>query len=99
MKTFGENLRELRESKGLLLREVSKSLNLDIALVSKFERNERKPTKEQVLSFAKFYGAKEEPLIVAWLSDKITIDIGDEHLALKAMQVAEEKIKHYQRKH
>lgn len=93
METFGEILRELRESKKLLLREVASSLNLDTALVSKFERNERKPSKDQVLAFAKFYGANQDDLLVAWLSEKIATEIEGEDLALKAVQQAEAKIK------
>ena len=98
MKTFGEKLRELRESKKLLLREVASSLDLDTALVSKFERNERKPSKEQVRAFAKFYGANQDDLMVTWLSDKIATEIEGEDLALKAVQEAEAKIKSRKKK-
>jgi len=99
MKSFGEKLRELRETKGLLLREVGDTLNLDTALVSKFERNERKPTKEQVLAFAKFYNTNAESLLVAWLSEKIAYELVDEKVALKAVQLAEQKIRGYKQKH
>ncbi len=98
MKTFGENLRELRETKGLLLREVGNALALDTALLSKFERNERKPSKDQVLAFAKYYRANPENLLVEWLSDKIADEFGSEEVALKAVHVAERKIKDFQLK-
>jgi transcriptional regulator with XRE-family HTH domain len=62
LNTLGQLLREHRESKGLLLRQVAASLELDTALLSKFERNERKPNKEQVLAFAKFYAVNSEQL-------------------------------------
>lgn len=93
MKTLGECLRELRESKGLLLREVGGALSLDTALLSKFERNERKPTKDQVLAFAQYFNANSKNLLVAWLSDKITDEVANEKVALKAVQVAEKKIR------
>ena len=48
MKNIGDTLRALRESKGLLLREVGAELSLDPTLLSKIERNDRMPTKEQV---------------------------------------------------
>lgn len=98
MRTFGETLRDLREGKGLLLREVGKALALDIALLSKFERNERKPSKEQVLIFAKYYNSNSEKLLIAWLSEKIAHEVGNDEVALKAVQVAERKIKEYQRR-
>jgi transcriptional regulator with XRE-family HTH domain len=98
MKTFGETLRELREGKGLLLRDVGSALTTDVALLSKFERDERKPTKGQVLAFAKYYNTNSDNLLIAWLSDKITDEVVDEAVALRAVHVAQRKIKFQQRK-
>ncbi|CAN5815947.1 helix-turn-helix transcriptional regulator [soil metagenome] len=92
-KSFGNLMREQRESKRRLLREVAAELKMDTALLSKIERNERKPNKEQVLAFAKYYQVKSDDFLVAWLSDKLAYEVQDEDLALKAMQMAEEKIK------
>ena len=92
MNSLGEILREYRETKGLLLRQVAASLELDTALLSKFERNERKPNKDQVLAFAKFYGVNSDELLLAWLSDKIVYEMQDEDLAKKALKAAEKKI-------
>ena len=69
-------------------------MDIDQAIISKFERNERKPTKEQVLKFAKFYKLDKDELLVAWLSDRVVDDLQDENLADKALKAAEEKIKH-----
>lgn len=93
MDTFGDKIRIAREEKGLFLRQVGAELNIDQAIISKFERNERKPTKEQVLKFAKFYKLDKDDLLVAWLSDKLFYEVQDEDLALEAMYIAEEKIK------
>jgi transcriptional regulator with XRE-family HTH domain len=48
LKSIGEIIRELREQKSLLLRQVAAEIEIDQALLSKIERNERMPTKEQV---------------------------------------------------
>jgi len=98
LNSLGEHLRELRESKGLLLREVSDDLHLDLALLSKFERNERIPSKPQVLSLAKYYHINPDNLLLLWLSKRITDELVDEKLALKAMQLAAQRIKTIQRK-
>ncbi|HRA60465.1 MAG TPA: helix-turn-helix transcriptional regulator [Bacteroidia bacterium] len=98
MKSIGEILREQRESKQLLLREVAAAMEMDTALLSKIERNERKPSKEQVLTFAKYYKVNEDDLLVAWLSDKLASEALNEDVALKAMKVAEEKVKYHKRK-
>ena len=92
MKRIGEIIRELREQKSLLLRQVAAEIEIDQALLSKIERNERMPTKEQVKRFAKFFGKSENELLVAFLSDKLVYEVRDEEVALKAMQVAEKKI-------
>ena len=38
---IGKKLRELREQKGLLLRQVAASLEVDTAYISKMERGEK----------------------------------------------------------
>lgn len=92
MKTIGTILRELREEKGLLLREVGAKLSLDPTILSKIEQGKRMPTKEQINALADFYFDKKNEVIIAWLSDKLYYEVQDEDLALQAMQVAEEKI-------
>jgi transcriptional regulator with XRE-family HTH domain len=94
LKTIGTILRELRETKGLLLREVGAKLSLDPTILSKIERDERMPTKEQVNALSKFYKEQKNDIIIAWLSDKLVYEVQDEKFALQAMQVAEEKIKY-----
>ena len=92
--TIGTILRELREAKGLLLREVGAKLSLDPTILSKIEQDKRMPTKEQVKSLANFYKDQKNEVIIAWLSDKLYYEVQDEDLALQAMLVAEEKIKY-----
>jgi HTH-type transcriptional regulator, competence development regulator len=94
MKTIGTILRELREVKGLLLREVGASLSIDPTILSKIERDGRMPTKEQVKALAEFYNDNKNDVLIAWLSDKVVYFIQDEDLALQAMEVAEEKVRY-----
>jgi len=96
MKSFGEIIRQAREEKNLILRQVGAELDIDQAILSKFERGERKTTKEQVERFANFYDLNKDELLIAWLSDKIIYDLENENLAEEALKVAEQRIK-YQR--
>ena len=98
MNTLGQILREYREAKSLLLRQVAASLEMDTALLSKFERDKRKPNKEQVLAFAKYYNANADELLLAWLSDKIAGEVKDENLAKEALKVAEKKVELFKKK-
>ncbi len=93
MQSLGDILRQQRGKRNLLLRQVGASMEIDQALISKFERGERKPTREQVQQFAKLYEVEADDLLVAWLSDKLAYEVQDESLGLKAMQMAEKKIK------
>jgi transcriptional regulator with XRE-family HTH domain len=91
METFGDIIKTQRESKGLLLRQVASSLEIDQAIISKFERGERKPTKEQVEKFAEFYELEKNKLITSWLSDQIANTILYEENIGEVLKVAEEK--------
>lgn len=92
MKSIGEIIRALREQKSLLLRQVAAEVEIDQALLSKIERNERMPTKDQVKRFAKFFDKDENEMLISFFSDKLVYEVRDEEVALKAMQVAERKI-------
>ena len=96
MISFGEIIKKARKDNNLILRRVGNELDIDKAILSKFERGERNPTKEQVEKFANFYRLNKDELVIAWLSDKITYNLKNEKLAEEALKVAEQKIK-YQR--
>jgi transcriptional regulator with XRE-family HTH domain len=98
LNTLGQILREQRESKGLLLRQVAAVLEMDTALLSKFERDDRKPNKEQVLAFAKFYNVNADEMLLAWLSDKIAGEVQNEDLAKEALKAAEKKVELFKSK-
>lgn len=94
MKTFGEVIRKAREEQNYILRHVGAELDIDQAIISKFERGERKPTKEQVMKFANFFELNKTDLIIAWLSDKVVYDLENEPFAEQVLKVAEEKIQY-----
>lgn len=97
-KTTGKILREEREQKGLLLRQVAAMLDIDTAILSKIERNERKATKEQIIKLAEILDLNKENLLVQYLSEKILYEIKDEELGEKALKLAEQKIKYINKK-
>jgi len=47
---------------------------------------------EQAVKLAEFFKINENDLLVSWLSDKSVYEVADEDVALKASQVAEEKV-------
>jgi transcriptional regulator with XRE-family HTH domain len=92
--TIGEKLRHIREEKELPLRKVAALLDIDVAILSKMERGERKITKEVVLKLADIYDYNADELLVSFLSDKILYEIQDEDLGIEALKVAEERAKY-----
>jgi len=94
MKKIGGIIRTEREKRKLLLRQASALLEIDQAVLSKIERNERKATKEQIIKFSEKYELDKENLMVLWLGEKIYKDIQNEDFALKALKVAEKKIRY-----
>lgn len=92
--TIGEKLRHIREEKELPLRKVAALLDIDVAILSKMERGERRITKEVVLKLADIYNYDADDLLVSFLSDKILYEIQDEDLGIKALKVAEERVKY-----
>jgi len=92
--TIGEKLRHIREEKELPLRKVAALLDIDVAILSKMERGERRITKEVVLKLADIYDYNADELLVSFLSDKILYEIQDEDLGIEALKVAEERAKY-----
>jgi Fic family protein/DNA-binding XRE family transcriptional regulator len=88
-------LKNAREEKGFKTRELAHLMKIDQALISKFENGSRKPTRDQVAKLAQILGLDYETLLISWLKEKILYEIGEDELALKAMQLAEEQIKYH----
>jgi transcriptional regulator with XRE-family HTH domain len=85
---FGQKVRELREKKGLLLRQVAAHLEVDTALMSKIETGDRNASKEQIEKIAEILEANKAELQKLWLSDKIYATMDE------LPQAAEEAVKY-----
>ncbi len=93
MENFGDKIRLLRERNNLPLRTVAAFLDIDQAILSKIERGHRNATREQVTELAKYFKVAQDDLLLTWLSDKLIYEIKEEELALRAIKIAEERIK------
>jgi transcriptional regulator with XRE-family HTH domain len=94
METIGQIIRNKRESLGLLLRQVAANLDIDPAILSKIERNERKPNKDLILKLSETLDIDKEELLAQYISDKIAYDIADENCADRVLKLAEEKVQY-----
>lgn len=98
LKTTGEIIREQREKKGLLLRQLAAQLDIDAAILSKIERGDRKATREQILKLADLLDLKKDELLIQYLSENIAYDIADEDIAKQALKVAEKRVEYIKKK-
>lgn len=95
MSTTGQRLRELRENAGFTLRKAAMQADIDVAILSKMERGERKLTKELILKLAEMYNENPEKLIIDFLSEeKVIYELKDEEFGLEALKVAQKQIKY-----
>lgn len=91
---FGERIRELRESKELLQRQLAASLEIDTPMFSKIERGERRAKREQVVLLAQLLDTNVNDLLTLWLADQVYDLVKDEEMAAQALKVAEEEVKY-----
>ena len=68
---FGNKIRDLRENKGLVLRQVAAAIEVDTATISKIERGDRQAKEEQLELFAEILNADIEELKTLWLAEKV----------------------------
>jgi len=89
---LGEKLKELRESKGLLQRQIAAELEVDTAYISKIESNEKPVSRNHLKKLAIILGISDDELLTLWLADKLFDLAKNEDLALNAIKVAENEL-------
>jgi len=83
-------LKEAREKKGILIRELAQMMGIDQSLISKFESGNRKPTRKQLIQLAHFLDINPDELLVSWLKTRVLYELGDDnHLALRVIKELE----------
>lgn len=92
MKPFsiGEQIRSFRNEAGLTLQSVADKLAIDVSLLSKIERGERRATKSQILQLAKLFAVDESKLIVPYMGEKISAEIAEEQYAGEILIMSKE---------
>lgn len=81
----------------MLLKEVATALNIDLSLLSRIERGDKRPTRNHISKLSQILQIEERELVVAYLSDRLVYEIRDEDLATEALKMAEQKINYLKR--
>jgi HTH-type transcriptional regulator, competence development regulator len=83
---LGEKLRELREAKGMVQRQVAAKLEVDTAYISKIESNEKPVSRNHLKKLALVLGITEDELLTLWLADKVYDVVKEEQVGIKSIE-------------
>ncbi len=75
---LGLKLRELRETNGMVQRQIAALLEVDTAFISKVEKEEKQISKNHISRLAKLFKVSEGELNAFWVADKILALIENE---------------------
>ena len=91
--TFGEKLRELRESKNLMQRQVGALIEVDGAFISKIENNDKPIKRQHLKTLSEYFNIELAELETLWLADKIQHVIENEENAESAVELVQNRLK------
>lgn len=90
---FGRKIKELREERGLVQRQLSAALEIDTPMYSKIERGERKAKRSQIPIMARLLEVDEKELLTIWLADKVLDTVeGEEEVKHEAVAYAQREM-------
>ncbi len=90
---FGKKIKELREERGLVQRQMSAALEIDTPMYSKIERGERKAKRSQIPIMAQMFEVDEKELLTIWLADKVLDTVeGEEEVKHEAVVYAQREM-------
>lgn len=90
---FGKKIKEIREERGMLQRQLSAALEIDTPMYSKIERGERKAKRSQIPIMARLLEVDEKELLTIWLADKVLDTVeGEEDVRHDALVYAQREM-------
>lgn len=89
---LGEKIKEIREDKGFVQREVAAALGVDTAYISKMEKNDKPVSRKKLKMLASFFKINENELLPYWLAQKVLSVISNEDYAIDALEIVKTEI-------
>lgn len=84
---LGEKLKELREAKGLVQRQVAAELEVDTAYISKMESNEKPVSRNHLRKLAAILAIEEDELLKLWLADRVYDVVKEESVGIQSIEI------------
>ncbi|HLV40886.1 MAG TPA: helix-turn-helix transcriptional regulator [Brumimicrobium sp.] len=85
--TLGERLRQLRDNRNLMQREVGAIIEVDGALISKIEKNEKPINRKHLKKLSEIFCVEEKELQILWLADKVRTILRNEDNAMEVLEI------------
>jgi transcriptional regulator with XRE-family HTH domain len=92
--TLGQKIKELRESNGMLQRQLASALEIGDGFLSKIERDQKSLKREHLNTISELFNCSFKELEALWIASKVYDIVKDEEEGLIALKVAEEQIKY-----
>ncbi len=92
MSFLGEYIRDKREEKDLLLRQLAHALDMDATLLSKVERGVRALKEDRLPLLAEMLDLDLKTLRTRWIADKVYLLIENEENPRDVLKVAESQL-------
>lgn len=91
---FGEQIKNLRESKKMTLKELSALLGIDISMLGKIEKGTRQANPSIISKLSEIFKITESELNVSMISDQIADQVVKRYnqQAEQILKVAEQKV-------
>jgi transcriptional regulator with XRE-family HTH domain len=89
---LGQKIKELRESSGMLQRELASKLEIGDGFLSKVESNQKTLKREHLITLSKIFNYPFSELNALWIGTKLYEIVKDEQEGLNALKVAEQEL-------
>jgi transcriptional regulator with XRE-family HTH domain len=95
--TLGQKIKELRETSGMLQRQLAAILEIGDGYLSKIESNQKALKREHLTAISETFNYSLSELEALWIATKVYDIVKDEKEGLNALKVAEDQIKYLQK--
>lgn len=89
---LGQKIKELRESSGMLQRELASKLEIGDGFLSKVESNQKTLKREHLITLSEIFNYPFAELNALWIGTKLYEIVKDEQEGLNALKVAEQEL-------
>jgi transcriptional regulator with XRE-family HTH domain len=89
---LGKRIKELREEKGMVQRQLAAELEIDTPMFSKIKRGEQRAKRDQVIQLAQLLNTDKNELLAMWLAGQVYDLVKNEKVVQSALKMVENEL-------